>query len=48
VIAQIKSRDDLTKALQSGGLSLSLIRQKRSGRAKAIRKHFVVLEGGLQ
>lgn len=48
VIDQIKSRDDLTKALHSGGLLLAQVRQRRNNRAKAIRKHFVALNGGLQ
>lgn len=47
VIAQIKSRDELTKALHSGGLLLAQVRQRRNTRAKAIRKHFVALNGGL-
>lgn len=47
VIDQIKSRDDLTEAIQSGGLLLAQVRQRRNNRAKAIRKHFVELKGGL-
>jgi hypothetical protein len=47
IIAQIKSRDQLTKALPSGGSQLAVVRQQRSRRAAFIRGHFKVLKGGL-
>lgn len=48
IIDQIKSRTEFDKALQSGGLSLAMIRQQRQRRADAIREHFKVLKGGLK
>lgn len=48
LIDQIKSNDDMTKALQSGGFSLAMVCQARNRRAKSIRGHFQLLKGGLE
>lgn len=48
IIAQIKSRTELTRALHSGGLLLATVRQARNRRAVALRGHFQALEGGLR
>ena len=45
LIDQIKSRSDLIKALPTGGFDLSIVRQQRNTRAKAIRGFFKVLKG---